>query len=335
MNRAAQVIAPYPKGWFLIALAEEIATAEVRPLSYFGRDLVAYRSASGQVYVHDAHCPHLGAHLGHGGKVVGEGIRCPFHGWEWDGASGGCSRVPYADKIPPRAALRCWPVAEVSGLVLVYHDREGDPPSWQVPAIPHSDSPEWTAWRETRWTLRANIQDLNENDVDGAHMPVLHDFCVGLPEVTIEARGPQLDVSVLADIDLGTFGLSGTVRAPILTTKYGLSLGYIEHHVPLSPEITVGVRSLGSTVPIDAEHVDVRFFHSVQRRGIEGVDQMMEERYVASFTKALEADIPIWENKIYIPRPPLSEADGPIARYRKWAEQFYSAAELAQARGRG
>jgi hypothetical protein len=34
-------------------------------------------------------------------------------------------------------------------------------------------------------------------------------------------------------------------------------------------------------------------------------------------------DIPIWENKIYVDKPNLCDGDGPIARFRKWAQQFY------------
>ena len=30
-----------------------------------------------------AHCPHMGAHLGFGGRVVGEAIRCPMHGFSF------------------------------------------------------------------------------------------------------------------------------------------------------------------------------------------------------------------------------------------------------------
>jgi phenylpropionate dioxygenase-like ring-hydroxylating dioxygenase large terminal subunit len=33
---------------------------------------VAYRDESGELHVLEAHCKHLGAHIGHGGKVVGD-----------------------------------------------------------------------------------------------------------------------------------------------------------------------------------------------------------------------------------------------------------------------
>jgi hypothetical protein len=38
------------------------------------RGLVAYRDESGQLHVLEAHCKHLGAHIGHGGTVIGDGL---------------------------------------------------------------------------------------------------------------------------------------------------------------------------------------------------------------------------------------------------------------------
>ena len=35
-------------------------------------------------------------------------------------------------------------------------------------------------------------------------------------------------------------------------------------------------------------------------------------------------DIPIWENKVYLDSPILCDGDGPIAKYRKWFQQFYA-----------
>ncbi|WP_425436809.1 Rieske 2Fe-2S domain-containing protein [Mycobacterium rhizamassiliense] len=38
-----------------------------------------YRTKSGLARAIEAYCPHLGAHLGHGGKVLGDELHCPFH----------------------------------------------------------------------------------------------------------------------------------------------------------------------------------------------------------------------------------------------------------------
>jgi 3-ketosteroid 9alpha-monooxygenase subunit A len=71
---------PIPSGWFAVATSEEIAIRDVAIRHYFGQDLVVFRTESGAVSVFDPYCPHLGAHLGHGGRVEGERLRCPFHG---------------------------------------------------------------------------------------------------------------------------------------------------------------------------------------------------------------------------------------------------------------
>ena len=75
---------PNPEGWYLLCESASLAPGDVVPLHYFGRELVLYRTEGGRAVVADAHCPHMGAHLGYGGVVDGEGIRCPFHHWRYD-----------------------------------------------------------------------------------------------------------------------------------------------------------------------------------------------------------------------------------------------------------
>ncbi|MBW2403961.1 MAG: Rieske 2Fe-2S domain-containing protein [Deltaproteobacteria bacterium] len=61
----------YPRGWFQVAYSDELEAGEVQPLKYFGVELVMFRTEDGEVSVLDAFCPHMGAHLGYGGKVDG------------------------------------------------------------------------------------------------------------------------------------------------------------------------------------------------------------------------------------------------------------------------
>ncbi len=46
-----------PDGWYRVASAPELAVGEVRPLHYFGRELVLFRGEDGAARVFDAHCP--------------------------------------------------------------------------------------------------------------------------------------------------------------------------------------------------------------------------------------------------------------------------------------
>lgn len=56
-----------------------------------------FRAQSGKAHVVDAYCPHLGANLAVGGRVLGDCIECPFHGWQFQGSDGKCVKVPYAE----------------------------------------------------------------------------------------------------------------------------------------------------------------------------------------------------------------------------------------------
>ena len=55
-----------------------------------------------RAHVMDAFCPHLGAHLGHGGTVEGCELVCPFHGWKFD-AEGHNTDIPYSDRTNRKA----------------------------------------------------------------------------------------------------------------------------------------------------------------------------------------------------------------------------------------
>lgn len=138
-----RVALPIPNGWFAIAWSRDLDAGGVKRIRYFNEELALFRTRSGEPKVLDAYCPHLGAHLAEGGRVIGETIRCPFHGWQFDGA-GRCTHIPYCDRIPPRAQVRSWPVVERDCMIFVWHHAEGQPPNWEVPRMAELEDPEWT-----------------------------------------------------------------------------------------------------------------------------------------------------------------------------------------------
>jgi nitrite reductase/ring-hydroxylating ferredoxin subunit len=111
----------YPASWYLFGASRECAE---RPLSkrMLGRELVAFRTASGRFVVAQANCAHMGADLGCG-KVVGEAIQCPFHGWRY-GADGKCRFVPGGMAIPAFARLQVYPAVERHGYLFFFNGPE-------------------------------------------------------------------------------------------------------------------------------------------------------------------------------------------------------------------
>src|SRR5512144_666111 len=99
---------PIPNGWFMVAYSDEVSAGKVLGLRYFGEDLVAWRGEDGAAHVMDAYCPHLGAHLGYGGRVEGCELVCPFHWWRF-GADGANTRVPYDGTRHPNARIPSYP----------------------------------------------------------------------------------------------------------------------------------------------------------------------------------------------------------------------------------
>jgi nitrite reductase/ring-hydroxylating ferredoxin subunit len=134
---------PYARGWYLVAWSAELVPGQVKPVQAFGKAFVLYRAEDGTPVLLDGHCPHLGAHLGHGGRVQGDSIVCPFHAWRF-GAHGRCVEVPYATRIPPRAAVGAYRVAEHSGMILTFHAPDGVAPDYEVPVLPEVNDPAWT-----------------------------------------------------------------------------------------------------------------------------------------------------------------------------------------------
>jgi hypothetical protein len=80
---------------------------------------------------------------------------------------------------------------------------------------------------------------------------------------------------------------------------------------------------VGTNTPIDESAVDARFSFSVNtERGLRP-DSGAGKAFIGEAIRQMEQDIPIWENKVFAPRPVLCEGDGPIGRFRAWAKQFY------------
>ena len=123
-----------PTGWFQVAWSEEIGFGDVHKMKYFDQEMVAWRAESGQLTVMNAYCEHLGAHLGYGGKVVGEVLQCPFHGWQWS-SEGRNVCIPYQDRPNRGRRVRTYPVVERNESVYIWHDIKGTEPNFDVPDV--------------------------------------------------------------------------------------------------------------------------------------------------------------------------------------------------------
>jgi 3-ketosteroid 9alpha-monooxygenase subunit A len=305
----------YPDGWFQIAYSDELGPGAVMPLRYFGKDLVLFRTEAGEAKLLDAHCPHLGAHLGHGGKVKGDCIECPFHAWKFDGG-GACVEIPYGPagkKIPPRAQLGTWHLRDVNGLLMAWHHSAGAPPLWEIPALPEYGSPEWTPYERRTWKIRTHNQEMAENAVDSAHFLFLHGT-QEMPTTHAETHGHVLH----------------SHSSTLMKTPQGKARGEVDVHAHGFGFTTTRFKGIvetlliASATAIDEDYCQLRFSFMVKKMVNEGVTSTVGFAFQREVNRQLEQDIPIWENKIYVHPPLLVDGDGPIGLFRRWAKQFYS-----------
>jgi len=312
MTTSRYPMTPYPNGWFQVAYGDELETGKAEPLHYFGRDYVLYRGMDGVARVFDAFCPHLGAHLGYGGKVEEDGIRCPFHGWKYDGG-GKCVDIPYGKRIPPSAKLESHPVVERNGLVMLWHHAAGQQPDWEVPPVPEYQLEGWTPYVKRRWKIRTHNQDMAENSVDQAHFRYVHGTLT-VPQSQAKTEGPLLHV--LSQMKMGT--PAGEVDGSIESRSWGFGFGHVRFRGIVETSLVTSV------TPIDGEYVDVRFSFSVKSLGDERTTRGVGRALIADIEKQMREDIPIWENKAFLERPVLCDGDGPIGVFRTWCRQFYT-----------
>lgn len=303
---------PIPNGWFAMCFSDELAVGQVKPLHYFARELVAMRGDDGTPRVFDAHCPHLGAHIGHGGTVEGDGVRCPFHGWRFDG-SGACVEIPYAKRIPPKARLHAWQTVERNGLVFVWRHAAGAAPSWELPDVPELRDDAWTAPERREWTIASTSQEMAENTVDPAHFRFVHKTNTVPETETAEIRGHMLHV--VSNNRVAT--PRGEQRGRIEIQTHGFGLG-VTRFTGIADLLVV---TSGS--PIDAEHTHTRLQFAVKKLPNSDATRGVGKAFIGEIERQFTQDIPIWENKIHLEHPLLVEGEAEIALLRRWAAQFY------------
>ena len=295
------------------------------------KELVLFRTEAGVAGILDAHCPHLGANMAYGGCVVGETLRCPFHGFRFD-KHGACVASGYGLRPPPKAHARTWPIRERNGFILVYHHPNGEAPEWEVPDL---DTKGWSPVLCHRFDVRGHPQETSENSVDMGHFSEVH----GYRSVAMigEARvdGPHLGVTYHFDRFVGLGGRFGrTVAAEFDADLFGLGYSLVSLRLPA---YGLRLRQWVLSTPSRSKHVDFRIAVSLDDlilaervKPVLGLvphsflSHVVGQAVLRMFKRDVAQDFDIWKNKRYLPSPALAAGDGPVGLYRKWASQFYA-----------
>jgi nitrite reductase/ring-hydroxylating ferredoxin subunit len=309
-------------GWFQVCWSEDVPAGGVRPIRFFGSDLVAYRRGDGILAVMDAFCLHLGAHLGYGGCVEGNDIVCPYHNWKW-GPDGFNTHVPNQERVNRSASLRVWAHDERYGCVFLWRHPDGEAPQWECPD-PFLEQP----------------------DDDGCSAD---DYYPAFPNGARRFDGVTVTPAVAADnaVDYRHFHyVHGTVLPELMgwttdgsrwrsqfgfrssrTGEIGAVLDNLMAGIGIVMTLQTGrmaQRVMLSTTPINNSHSDLLLTTWIRRvEGDEdGTSSAVMARYDAA-AAALPQDIEIWSHQRYQERPLLASYEGrSLGDFRKWTRQF-------------
>ena len=330
--------ATVPRSWIFIGLARDLAPGTVRSLDLPSSPRVVFRTIEGAWVVTDAHCPHVGTHLGQGGTVEGDCIRCPLHGLRFD-AQGQCrSERPEASRL----RLRSHPVVERGGMVFTWLDPNGGEPDYELPEL------DTTGWRPMRMrTERLELpmeEPLEVHAVDISHNETLHRELDVKPCDTFEVQGPKTHASL-------------TMRHPATPAGAWIlrALGVKDGHVETSVEVTtvgLGFQHIRSTVmsmglvvnqfmlpvPRGANEVDMNVLYSMQQLSRDGLpwalrvlplsmlEPLFDRAGYGELMAATDEHTQLWTRKRQFESPGFLPGDEDLQRYRAWADSFYAPA---------
>ncbi len=165
--------------WYPACLSEELSERPLK-VKMLGCNFALFRDENGEAHCLSNVCIHRGGSLAcqgdaAPGKVVGNNIQCPYHGWQFD-KNGDCVSIPSRGmeaKIPPKAKIDSYPVQEKYNIIFVFL---GDLPEEDRP--PLLDAVEygqegWAANIQT-YDLETSYQRSIENAIDPAHNEYVH-----------------------------------------------------------------------------------------------------------------------------------------------------------------
>ncbi|XP_049516089.1 cholesterol 7-desaturase nvd 1-like [Dermacentor silvarum] len=328
----------FPNGWVPLLESTDLRVNEVKPLTAIGQDFVVFRTADGVAHVLDAYCPHLGAHLGVMGRVVGDCVECPFHGWRFQGETGACTHVPYASKAPTFLKIKTWTCQEKYGLIFMWYHAEGEEPEWSIDDYAELSS---GAFRQmTRYETRSegHVQDIAENVADTAHLNHVHEasWLLSAEEYAREAvtagswKSRFMSVTWQASwspkhfsanapftFDMSLFGWKPRLlQCRGVISQCGPYLAVV--HTESAFGCFVSVMSTTPEGPFQQ-----RIIHRTFARP-STFSWMVCVTMERGFANMLERDFLIMGRKTVLKNPALVKEESGVPAFRRWYDQFYT-----------
>jgi phenylpropionate dioxygenase-like ring-hydroxylating dioxygenase large terminal subunit len=275
-----------------------------------GKDIIIWENSSDEISVMDAYCPHLGAHLASGGKIVGDNIRCAFHHHKFN-KKGYCVNKK-------NEYIYSYYLDIQGGIVFAWFHYAQEKPSWKLPnLLLDENNREWaishTRLHGTR--IPSHPMTFIENGADINHGIKLHGLCHKDTEFEVidekiylryirnkESKG-SIKLSAYGPFILSydfnfTYYFKGYSRM-LMLLQLNSDGSFIAHRIKMKHK------------KLDKFHMKLFYF---------GASIMTELKLFKAF---ITEDQLIMINRKYLSNPNYDKEDMFIPKFRKWYKQFY------------
>jgi phenylpropionate dioxygenase-like ring-hydroxylating dioxygenase large terminal subunit len=309
--------------WYVILDSAEIKLGKPVGVTRLGEKLVLWRDSKGILHCMGDQCPHMHAPL-HRGKIDGDQIACPFHGFQYD-ASGQCAYLPAIGKNgkPPHfLKATVYPTYETHGYASIFWgntEKTPEPPkffeSLEVGGF------HYTPFKDNWNTHYARML---ENQLDVSHLAFVHHNTIGRGgKAVIEGPYTELEDDLL-NIWVMNRKDDGTPVKPVTQVNRPERHPSLQFRFPniWHNWIADDIRVVIAFVPVDDENSIMygRFYQRVLKvpvvRGIIGLFGRVGSLIIAHQDKRVVTRI--------IPKDPaksdtehLRVSDSGIIKYRK------------------
>ena len=286
----------------------------MRPLTFGDRRMMLVRSADG-VGVYDATCPHRGAHLAYGGRVDGDAVVCPFHGY----------RIGLGVEARGEFRVRGYPTVLIGGMVCARLSERADA---DLPAALRQLATDHHFVSGFELEAGTSIEMVMENGFDTAHFKAVHGL---LAEPDLVMRGGEfgeLTVEGSFRIPRSSWNAGARDLGPVIANYQARAFSPGVVIAELRGEPPYNYKIITTAVPAPAAAGSVVRLTLALPRGPDGSapDEHFTNALLQASRDGLDKDCAIW-NRLCPHSPPLwTERDLPVREFARFCQRFHAGA---------